>query len=44
MAKDCYLMKLYLLTNATIIDNAIRLVTEKQKSNEELTMSTTSDE
>ena len=32
LAKDCYSMKLDLLTNATVVDDAIRLVS--QKSNE----------
>jgi hypothetical protein len=44
LAKDCYSMKLDLLTNATVVDDAIRFVADKQKSNKELTMSTTSDE
>jgi hypothetical protein len=44
LVKDCYSMKLDLLTNATVVDDAIRFVANKQKSNEELTMSTTSDE
>jgi hypothetical protein len=29
LAKDCYSMKLDLLTNATVVDDAIRFVTEK---------------
>jgi len=32
LAKDCYAMKLELLTNATVVDNAIRFVTEHGKS------------
>jgi DNA-binding MarR family transcriptional regulator len=40
LVKDCYSMKLDLLTNATVVDDAIRFVANKQKSNEELTMST----
>jgi predicted transcriptional regulator len=34
LAKECYSMKLELLTNATVIDNAIRFVS--QKSNQKL--------
>jgi hypothetical protein len=31
LAKDCYSMKLDLLTNATVVDDAIRFVSEKVK-------------
>jgi predicted transcriptional regulator len=31
LAKDCYSMKLDLLTNATVVDDAIRFVTQKSK-------------
>ena len=31
LAKECYSMKLDLLTNATVVDDAIRFVTEKSK-------------
>jgi hypothetical protein len=31
LAKDCYSMKLELLTNATVVDDAIRFVSEKSK-------------
>ena len=31
LAKECYSMKLDLLTNATVVDDAIRLVSEHQK-------------
>jgi hypothetical protein len=34
MAKECYSMKLDLLTNATVVDDAIRFVSVSQKSNE----------
>ena len=34
LAKDCYSMKLDLLTNATVVDDAIRLVSEKSKGKE----------
>jgi predicted transcriptional regulator len=33
LAKDCYSMKLDLLTNATVIDDAIRFVSQKSKVN-----------
>jgi hypothetical protein len=32
LAKDCYLMKLDLLTNATVVDDAIRFVSESKTS------------
>jgi hypothetical protein len=31
LAKDCYSMKLDLLTNATVVDDAIRFVSQKSK-------------
>src|SRR4051794_35403760 len=31
LAKDCYSMKLELLINATVVDDAIRFVSEKSK-------------
>ena len=31
LAKDCYGMKLDLLTNATVVDDAVRFVSEKQQ-------------
>ncbi len=31
VAKECYSMKLDLLTNATVIDDAIRFVSHKSK-------------
>jgi hypothetical protein len=31
LAKECYSMKLYLLTNATVVDDAIRFVEEKSE-------------
>jgi hypothetical protein len=34
LAKECYSMKLDLLTNATVVDDAIRFVTESEKSKE----------
>ena len=33
LAKDCYSMKLDLLTNATVVDDAIRFVSSKSKEN-----------
>jgi 3-dehydroquinate dehydratase len=33
LAKDCYSMKLDLLTNATVVDDAIRFVSHKSKQN-----------
>jgi predicted transcriptional regulator len=33
LAKDCYSMKLDLLTNATVVDDAIRFVSSKTKEN-----------
>jgi hypothetical protein len=33
LAKECYLMKLDLLTNATVVDDAIRFVSQKSKEN-----------
>src|SRR5918911_1532761 len=33
LAKECYSMKLDLLTNATVVDDAIRFVLEKSKYN-----------
>jgi hypothetical protein len=31
LAKECYSMKLDLLTNATVVDDAIRFVSQKSK-------------
>ncbi len=31
LAKECYSMKLELLTNATVVDDAIRFVSQKSK-------------
>jgi hypothetical protein len=33
LAKDCYSMKLDLLTNATVVDDAIRFVSQQSKEN-----------
>ena len=44
LAKDCYSMKLDLLTNATVVDDAIRFVSQKSKSKEELKSSSSNNE
>src|SRR5919198_3916066 len=36
LAKECYSMKLELLTNATVVDDAIRFVSEHGKSGDEM--------
>ena len=36
LAKECYSMKLDLLTNATVVDDAIRFVCDKSKDKERL--------
>ena len=36
LAKECYSMKLDLLTNATVVDGAIRFVSQKSKHKEKL--------
>jgi hypothetical protein len=45
LAKECYSMKLDLLTNATVVDDAIRFVSEKSKDKEkeQVKRSSTSD-
>jgi predicted transcriptional regulator len=40
LAKECYSMKLDLLTNATVVDDAIRFVSDRSKDKENLTSST----
>ncbi|MFL6457701.1 MAG: hypothetical protein ACJ71G_12150 [Nitrososphaeraceae archaeon] len=42
LAKECYSMKLDLLTNATVVDDAIRFVSQKSKEKESLTSSSMS--
>jgi hypothetical protein len=43
LAKECYSMKLDLLTNATVVDDAIRFVTsESQKSKQQMRSSSNS--
>src|SRR5919202_1280396 len=44
LAKDCYLMKLDLLTNVTVVDDTIRFVSQKSKDNEKLKSSSNSSE
>jgi Arc/MetJ-type ribon-helix-helix transcriptional regulator len=36
LAKECYSMKLELLTNATVVNDAIRFVSQKPKDKEKL--------
>jgi hypothetical protein len=36
LAKECYSMKLHLLTNATVVDDAIMFVSEHSKDKEKL--------
>ncbi|MFL6400911.1 MAG: hypothetical protein ACJ72J_15205 [Nitrososphaeraceae archaeon] len=43
LAKECYSMKLDLLTNATVVDDAIRFVSQKSKENHK-TISSSRDE
>jgi hypothetical protein len=44
LAKECYSMKLDLLTNATVVDDAIRFVSQKSKSKKELNSSSSDGE
>jgi Trp operon repressor len=37
LAKECYSMKLELLTNATVVDDAIRFVSQQQKKSDTIT-------
>jgi predicted transcriptional regulator len=43
LAKECYSMKLDLLTNATVVDDSIRFVSQKSKDKEEIKSSTKGD-
>jgi hypothetical protein len=43
LAKECYSMKLELLTNATVVDDAIRFVSEKSKDKEKMKSSDSND-
>ena len=44
LAKECYSMKLELLTNATVVDDAIRFVSSSRKSIDKIASSDTSNE
>jgi DNA-binding MarR family transcriptional regulator len=44
LAKECYSMKLDLLTNATVVDDAIRFVSQKSIEKAELTSSNNEDD
>src|ERR671930_620428 len=44
LAKDCYSMKLDLLTNATVVDDAIRFVSSKPKENQKPSLDDNGDE
>jgi hypothetical protein len=44
LAKECYSMKLDLLTNATVVDDAIRFVSQKSKDKEKESSSNNSNE
>jgi hypothetical protein len=44
LAKECYSMKLDLLTNATVVDDAIRFVSQKSKDKEQLKSSADSNQ
>jgi hypothetical protein len=44
LAKDCYSMKLDLLTNATVVDDAIRFVSQKSKEKLKSTDSSNEDD
>jgi hypothetical protein len=43
LAKECYSMKMDLLTNATVVDDAIRFVSQKSKDKEKLKPSVAND-
>jgi hypothetical protein len=44
LAKDCYSMRLELLTNATVVDDAIRFVSSKSKENLKLSSSNSNED
>src|SRR5919198_840193 len=44
LAKECYSMKLDLLTNATVVDDAIRFISDRSKENLKSSSSSSSDE
>ncbi|MFL6365711.1 MAG: hypothetical protein ACJ719_10995, partial [Nitrososphaeraceae archaeon] len=43
LAKECYSMKLDLLTNATVVDDAIRFVSDRSKDKEKMVSSDSND-
>jgi hypothetical protein len=43
LAKECYSMKLDLLTNATVVDDAIRFVSDRSKDKEKMESSDSND-
>ena len=43
LAKECYSMKMDLLTNATVVDDAIRFVSQKSKDKEKMESSESND-
>jgi hypothetical protein len=43
LAKECYSMKMDLLTNATVVDDAIRFVSQKSKYKEKMESSDSND-
>jgi hypothetical protein len=44
LAKDCYSMKLDLLTNATVVDDAIRFVSQNSKDKDKVKSSSTNED
>jgi hypothetical protein len=44
LAKECYSMKLELLTNATVVDDAIRFVSQRSKENLESSSNSNEDD
>jgi predicted subunit of tRNA(5-methylaminomethyl-2-thiouridylate) methyltransferase len=44
LPKECYSMKMELLTNATVVDDAIRFITQKSKEKVESTPSSNEDD
>ena len=44
LAKECYSMEMDLLTNATVVDDAIRFVSQKSKENLKSTSSSSNDD
>jgi Bacterial regulatory protein, arsR family len=44
LAKECYSMKMDLLTNATVVDDAIRFVSDRSKENQKSSMSNSNED